>query len=68
LNTRQPTISAARRPHSVGFLHTLGQSVLSGGFSLASLAEHAFANEINPQAVSGRQELLEGVVNRFIYT
>ncbi len=24
LNTRQPTISAARRPHSVGFLHTLG--------------------------------------------
>ncbi|WP_258365180.1 penicillin acylase family protein, partial [Pseudomonas syringae] len=26
LNTRQPTISAARRPHSVGFLHTLGLS------------------------------------------
>ncbi|GBH10144.1 Dihydroxyacid dehydratase/phosphogluconate dehydratase [Pseudomonas syringae pv. actinidiae] len=27
LNTRQPTISAARRPHSVGFLHTLGHPV-----------------------------------------
>ena len=26
-----------------------------------------FANELNPQAVSGRQEMLEGVVNRFIY-
>ncbi|GBH07924.1 Endo-1,4-beta-D-glucanase Y [Pseudomonas syringae pv. actinidiae] len=29
LNTRQPTISAARRPHSVGFLHTLGQTWLA---------------------------------------
>lgn len=51
-----------------GWQQPFGQSVLSGGFSLASLAEHAFANELNPQAVSGRQELLEGVVNRFIYT
>ncbi|RMP71119.1 Xylose isomerase, partial [Pseudomonas syringae pv. atrofaciens] len=51
-----------------GWQQPFGQSVLAGEFSLASLAEHAFANELNPQAVSGRQELLEGVVNRFIYT
>jgi len=41
--------------------------VLTGEFNLQSLAEHAFANELNPQAVSGRQEMLENVVNRFIY-
>ena len=51
-----------------GWQQPLGQAVLTGEFSLESLAEHAFAHELNPQAVSGRQEMLEGVVNRFIYT
>jgi xylose isomerase len=41
--------------------------VLSGDFTLESLAQHAMNHELNPQAVSGRQEMLEGVVNRFIY-
>ena len=50
-----------------GWQQPLGQAVLAGEFSLGSLAEHAFAHELNPQAVSGRQEMLEGVVNRFIY-
>ncbi|WP_053157135.1 xylose isomerase [Pseudomonas sp. Pf153] len=50
-----------------GWQQPFGQAVLAGEFSLASLAEHAFANELNPQAVSGRQEMLENVVNRFIY-
>jgi len=44
-----------------------GQGVLSGDFSLESLAQHALANAFDPKAVSGRQEMLEGVVNRFIY-
>jgi len=44
-----------------------GQRVLSGDFSLESLAQHALANAFDPKAVSGRQEMLEGVVNRFIY-
>ena len=51
-----------------GWSQPLGQAVLAGEFSLESLAEHAFANALDPQAVSGRQEMLEGVVNRFIYT
>ena len=50
-----------------GWQQPLGQAVLAGEFSLGSLAEHAFSHELNPQAVSGRQEMLEGVVNRFIY-
>lgn len=40
---------------------------MAGDFNLESLAEHAFTNELNPQAVSGRQEMLENIVNRFIY-
>src|SRR5690606_19809246 len=50
-----------------GWQQPLGQAVLAGEFSLQSLAEHAFANDFNPQAVSGRQEMLENIVNRFIY-
>jgi xylose isomerase len=34
---------------------------------LSDIAEHAFARQINPQAVSGRQEMLENLVNRAIY-
>ncbi|MFP5498654.1 xylose isomerase [Pseudomonas sp. SDO5561_S422] len=50
-----------------GWDQSFGRAVLGGDFSLASLAEHAFSHQLNPQAVSGRQEMLEGVVNRFIY-
>ncbi|AXJ04643.1 xylose isomerase [Pseudomonas fluorescens] len=50
-----------------GWQQPFGQSVLEGEFNLQTLAEHAFAHELNPQAVSGRQEMLENVVNRFIY-
>ncbi|MBZ9781392.1 xylose isomerase [Pseudomonas sp. REP124] len=50
-----------------GWQQPLGLAMLSGEFTLESLAEHAFVNELNPQAVSGRQEMLENIVNRFIY-
>ncbi|WP_455923659.1 xylose isomerase [Pseudomonas putida] len=51
-----------------GWRKPFGQSLLAGDFSLQTLAEHALAHDLNPQPVSGRQEMLEGVVNRFIYT
>ncbi|MGY4494045.1 xylose isomerase [Pseudomonas sp. TE3610] len=51
-----------------GWRQPFGQSLLAGDFSLQTLAEHALAHSLNPQPVSGRQEMLEGVVNRFIYT
>ncbi|WP_163027303.1 xylose isomerase, partial [Pseudomonas viridiflava] len=50
-----------------GWQQPFGKAVLAGDFSLESLAQKAFADELNPQAVSGRQEMLENVVNRFIY-
>jgi len=50
-----------------GWQQPFGKAVLAGEFSLETLAEHALAQNFNPQAVSGRQEMLEGVVNRFIF-
>ncbi|MFJ3523313.1 xylose isomerase [Pseudomonas sp. NPDC090203] len=50
-----------------GWDKPFGQAVLSGDYSLESLAQHALAHDLDPQAVSGRQEMLEGVVNRFIF-
>jgi len=50
-----------------GWEKPLGRDVLAGDYSLESLAEYAFKEQLNPQPVSGRQEMLEGVVNRFIY-
>jgi xylose isomerase len=50
-----------------GWQQPFGLAVLAGEFSLETLAEHALAQNFNPQAVSGRQEMLEGVVNRFIF-
>ena len=51
-----------------GWDQPFGRAVLTGDFTLESLAEHAFSHGFDPQPVSGRQEMLEGVVNRFIYS
>ncbi|UVM70058.1 xylose isomerase [Pseudomonas alvandae] len=51
-----------------GWQQPFGKALLAGDYSLETLAEHAFTNDLNPQAVSGRQEMLENVVNRFIYS
>jgi xylose isomerase len=50
-----------------GWDQPFGRAVQTGEFSLESLARHALEHDLNPQAVSGRQEMLEGVVSRFIY-
>lgn len=44
----------------------LGKSIMDGKQSLESLSEYALGNDIDPKAVSGRQELLENIVNRFV--
>ena len=42
----------------------LGRGILGGTVSLADLAAKVEAGEINPQPVSGQQELYENIVNR----
>lgn len=43
-----------------------GQAILSGGRTLATLADRALSTNVNPQPRSGRQEYLENVVNRYV--
>jgi xylose isomerase len=45
----------------------LGADILAGKHSLQDLAAYAEKNNIDPKPVSGRQEMLENVVNGFIY-
>ena len=49
-----------------GWKGELGQSILSGEQSLDSLSKLVLEQKINPKAVSGRQELLENIVNRYV--
>jgi xylose isomerase len=46
----------------------LGQPILAGDTDLAALAERVTSGEIDPSPVSGRQELLENIVNRAIWS
>ena len=43
-----------------------GRAILAGERSLADLAEAALAKNLEPQPRSGRQEYLEGLVNRYL--
>lgn len=50
-----------------GWNSDLGKAIAAGDHSLESLAKHAVDSEINPQHVSGKQELLENQVNRVLF-
>ncbi|MDR6937047.1 MULTISPECIES: xylose isomerase [unclassified Luteibacter] len=50
-----------------GWDDAFGKKILDGGFTLASLSDDAVARDIHPKHVSGQQELLENIVNRYIY-
>ena len=49
-----------------GWQQGLGKSIINGEHSLESLAKVVHENNINPTPVSGRQELLENIVNRYV--
>jgi len=49
-----------------GWKGELGQSIMSGNQSLDSLSALVLENKINPKQESGRQELLENIVNRYV--
>lgn len=48
-----------------GWSGDLGASILAGGLDLASLAELALERGLDPRPLSGRQEALENLVNRY---
>jgi xylose isomerase len=60
-------LAAKVRDRYAGWSQDLGRGILSEGESLDSLEAKVKAGEIDPRPVSGRQELLENLVNRAIW-
>ncbi len=50
-----------------GWNEELGKKILAGDMSLEAVANYALDNNISPVKESGKQELLENIVNGFIY-
>jgi xylose isomerase len=48
-----------------GWRAPLGQGILAGTSSLEALSAHVLGSDADPEPVSGRQEYLENLVNRF---
>ena len=61
------TLERLREERYAGWAGDLGRSILTGDALLEVLAGRVVAGEIDPQPVSGRQELLENVVNQRIW-
>jgi xylose isomerase len=49
-----------------GWSEGAGKAALAGELSLADIADSVHANNINPVPQSGRQEMLENLVNRYL--
>jgi xylose isomerase len=60
-------LAAFKAQRYAGWDEEFGKQILAGGYSLQGLAEEAARRDLRPAHVSGRQEQLENLVNRFIY-
>jgi xylose isomerase len=49
-----------------GWNEKLGKEILAGKLSLADLSDRALADKLDPKPRSGRQEMLETMVNRYL--
>jgi xylose isomerase len=61
------TLAELKAKRYAGWDAELGAKILNGGFTLASLSDEAIARDLHPKHASGHQELLENIVNRYIY-
>ena len=61
------TVDAMREERYAGWGEGLGAEILGGTLSLEALADRVTSDGIDPKPRSGRQELLENVVNRHIW-
>ena len=57
-------VDAFLRERYAGWGEALGKDILGGKKSLEDLSQHVLDSNLNPRPVSGRQELLENLVNR----
>jgi xylose isomerase len=63
----QGTLDEYRRARYEGWAGSLGRSILSGDALFEMLAGRVLTGEIDPKPRSGRQEMLENVVNQAIW-
>jgi len=61
------TVERLRAERYAGWTGDLGRSILTGDVLFEMLAGRVLTGEIDPQPVSGRQELLENIVNQQIW-
>ncbi|MGA0541972.1 xylose isomerase [Neotabrizicola sp. VNH66] len=59
-------LEAARRARYAGWQEGWAQQMLKPGTTLDSIADAAIDRGLNPQPRSGRQEVLENLVNRYV--
>jgi xylose isomerase len=64
----QGTLAGMLEARYAGWKEDLGTAILGGTVTLADLAAKVESGEIDPQPVSGRQELLESVVNQALWS
>jgi xylose isomerase len=62
------TLERLREERYAGWAGGLGGEILEGRLSLAALADRVESDGIEPRPVSGRQELLESLVNQRIWS
>jgi xylose isomerase len=62
------TLEDARDARYGGWETDRGREILAGEVDLATLADRAVAEGLDPQPVSGRQEWLEHAVNQHIWS
>jgi xylose isomerase len=61
------TLARLKAERYAGWDGEFGTKIRQGGFTLASLADEAISRDLRPKHVSGRQEQLENLVNRYIH-
>jgi len=59
------SLSRAVQERYAGWRTPFGRDLLAGNSSLETLSAHVLAKDTEPEPVSGRQEYLENLVNRF---
>ncbi|WP_103173591.1 xylose isomerase [Paracoccus sp. SY] len=59
-------LESARRDRYAGWQREEAQAMLAPGATLDGIADRAVAAGLDPQPVSGRQEILENLVNRYV--
>jgi xylose isomerase len=55
-----------RQARYAGWSGNFGSAMLSGELSMAQISDQVLSQQLEPQPSSGRQELLENLVNRYI--